>query len=142
MATAAVVGAPMGDILAFLLARRLHPWLARPGRRGAVLARAQALVARRGASGVFLSRWLITPLGPASNYVAGAAGLSLPRFMAASVPGKAIWVAVHFTFGHRGGVAAFAEPKRRHRRRWPWLRRLVSVFGRCSSGGNSAAVPY
>ena len=103
MAAAAVVGASMGDLVAFLLARRLQPWLARPGRRGAVLARAQALVARRGASAVFLSRWLITPLGPASNYVAGAAGLSLPRFMAASVPGEAIWVGIHLALGHLAG---------------------------------------
>ncbi len=98
----AVLGASAGDAAAFLLARRMRPWLMR-GRRGAILARAQALIARRGARAVFLSRWLVTPLGPATNYVAGAAGVSLARFMAASVPGEAIWAALHLGAGHLAG---------------------------------------
>lgn len=98
----AVLGASAGDAAAFLLARRLRPWLMR-GRRGAILARAQALIARRGAGAVFLSRWLVTPLGPATNYVAGAAGLSLARFMAASIPGEMLWAALHLGAGHLAG---------------------------------------
>ena len=103
MAAAAVVGASLGDLAAFRLARRLQPWLDRPGRRAALMARARDLVARHGAWAVFLSRWLVTPLGPASNYVAGAAGLSPVRFMAATVPGEAIWAAVHLALGHLAG---------------------------------------
>ncbi|CAM3266682.1 DedA family protein [Paracoccus nototheniae] len=99
----AVTGASLGDLTAFLLARRLQPWLARRGRLAVVLGRAQALIARRGVMAVFLSRWLVTPLGPATNYVAGAAGLSLPRFLAASVPGEMLWAALHLGAGHLAG---------------------------------------
>ncbi|WP_265500437.1 hypothetical protein [Paracoccus beibuensis] len=66
--------------MAFLLARRLQPRLASGCGAGT---RAGA---GRAARAVFPSRWLVTPLGPSSNYVACAASLSLPRFMAASIP--------------------------------------------------------
>ena len=68
VAAGAIIGASLGDLSAFLLARRLQPLLSRHAR---LLERAQRLVARRGMLAVFLSRWLVTPLGPATNYVAG-----------------------------------------------------------------------
>lgn len=99
----AVAGALAGDLAAFALARHLQPWLARRGRLARLMGRAQALIARRGAVAVFLSRWLVTPLGPATNYVAGAAGLSLRRFLAASVPGEMLWAGLHLGAGHLAG---------------------------------------
>lgn len=103
MALAAVLGASLGDLAAFLLARRMQGFLNRPGARAALMGRARALIARHGVLAVFLSRWLVTPVGPATNYVAGAAGLPLGRFMAASVPGEALWVALHLGAGHLAG---------------------------------------
>ncbi|OJH45989.1 hypothetical protein IE00_01840 [Paracoccus sp. SM22M-07] len=100
IAAGAIIGASLGDLSAFLLARRLQPLLSRHAR---LLERAQRLVARRGMLAVFLSRWLVTPLGPATNYVAGAAGLTLPRFMAASIPGEVIWATLHLATGHLAG---------------------------------------
>ena len=100
IAAGAIIGASLGDLTAFLLARRLQPLLSRHAR---LLERAQRLVARRGMVAVFLSRWLITPLGPPTNYVAGAAGLTLPRFLIASIPGEAIWAALHLGAGHLAG---------------------------------------
>ncbi|WP_378945768.1 DedA family protein [Paracoccus sp. R86501] len=100
LAIGAVIGASLGDLTAFLLARWLQPLLSR---HAALLGRAQRLVARRGMVAVFLSRWLVTPLGPATNYVAGAAGLTLPRFLIASIPGEVIWAALHLGAGHLAG---------------------------------------
>ena len=97
----AILGATAGDLAAFALARRIGPWLNRPGRRRAALfAKARDLVARRGTLAVFLSRWLVTPLGPATNYVAGAAGLPLRRFALASLAGECLWAAIHLLAGH------------------------------------------
>lgn len=97
----AVVGATGGDLAAFGLAHRLEPWLNRPGsRRAALFGRARALIARRGVLAVFLSRWLISPLGPATNYVAGATGMAAGRFAAASLAGECLWAVLHLTLGH------------------------------------------
>lgn len=98
---AAALGATLGDLSAFSLARRLGPWLHRPASRFApLMARAERFLARRGMMAVFLSRWLITPLGPPVNYVAGAAGLGLPRFLLASVAGEILWATLHLGIGH------------------------------------------
>lgn len=101
---AAAVGATLGDLAAFLLARRVGPWLDRPGSHtAAALRHARGFVEKRGAMAVFLSRWLVTPLGPATNYVAGAAGLPLPRFLAASAAGEVVWAVLHLLAGHLFG---------------------------------------
>lgn len=98
---AAALGGTLGDLAAFSLARRVGPWLNRPGSRAATaLIRARRFLDRRGMMAVFLSRWLITPLGPPTNYVAGAAGLPLPRFLAASAAGEVVWAVLHLLAGH------------------------------------------
>lgn len=101
MILGATLGATAGDIAAFLLARRIGPWLARPGTRRAVLmGRARDFIARRGVLAVFLSRWLVTPIAPATNYVAGAAGLPLSLFILASAGGELIWAVLHLIAAH------------------------------------------
>ena len=101
---AAFAGASVGDVAAFSLARRLGPWLNRAGtKRAQLMERAQDFIARRGLLAVFLSRWLITPLGPAINYVAGAAGMALPRFAIASFAGELLWAVIHLGIGHLVG---------------------------------------
>ena len=97
---AATVGAICGDVAAFFIARRMKPWLERTGtRRAKVMARTREHVSRYGLLAVFLGRWLITPIGPASNYVTGAAGMPLSRFLIATVPGEALWAGLQLTIG-------------------------------------------
>lgn len=97
----AVLGATAGDLTAFSLARRMAPWLNRPGsRRAALFGKARDLISRRGVMAVFLSRWLVTPLGPATNYVAGATGMARGRFAGASLAGECLWAAIHLGLGH------------------------------------------
>ncbi len=104
MILAATLGATAGDVTAFCLVRRAGPWLTRPGtRRAALMARARDFIDRRGLLAVFLSRWLITPIGPATNYVAGAAGLPIHRFAAVSAAGELIWATLHLTLAHAAG---------------------------------------
>lgn len=98
---AAAGGAICGDVTAYFIARRLKPWLDRPGtRRAKVMDKASGFVKRHGLMALFLGRWLITPIGPAANYVTGAAGLPLSSFLIASVPGEALWAAIQLTIGH------------------------------------------
>lgn len=104
IALAAAVGGTLGDVAAYLLARRVEPVLNRAGTgRAELLARARGFLDRRGMTAIFLSRWLISPLGPPMNYVAGAAHLSLPRFAVASLAGELVWSTLHVSIGHLFG---------------------------------------
>ena len=69
-------------------------------KRAATLAKARALVARRGAIGVFFSTWLVAPLGPYVNFIAGATGLGWGRFTLWDAAGEAIWVLAYIGLGY------------------------------------------
>ena len=74
---------------------------------------AATLIARRGAWAVFLSRWLVSPLGPYVNVIAGALGVAWVKFTAASVLGELIWVGGYVGLGlafssQIGDIAALA----------------------------------
>lgn len=95
------LGAAAGDLTAFSLAHRLGPRLeAMGGKRKALFDRARQFIAHRGPPAIFLARWVITPLGPASNYVAGATGMKTSRFLLASLPGEFLWVLTTLGAGH------------------------------------------
>lgn len=99
-AGAALAGAVAGDQLGFFAGRRGGAGLvARLGARAAPLGRAVDLLARRGGVAVFLSRWLVSALGPYVNLAAGAAGQSWARFTAWGLAGEAVWVALYVGVG-------------------------------------------
>jgi membrane-associated protein len=50
-------------------------------------------------AGIFLSRWLITPLSPFINITCGVTGYSWPRFMLYVVAGEALWVLLYVLLG-------------------------------------------
>ena len=66
---------------------------------GGRLAQARALAERWGALGIFLSRWLIGPLGPWVNLSSGLASYSWARFLFWDVVGEALWVGLYVTAG-------------------------------------------
>ncbi len=101
---AAYAGAVLGDQTGYMLARwggaPLLAHLARAPARRAALDRARALVERRGAVGVFFSTWLLAPLGPWVNFVAGATGFSWARFALWDILGEVIWVTTYVGLGY------------------------------------------
>ena len=54
---------------------------------------------RRGPSSVFLSRWLLTPLGPVVNLIAGAAKYRWRRFFFYDLVGEVLWVVLYVLLG-------------------------------------------
>ncbi|UYV35881.1 VTT domain-containing protein [Rhodobacteraceae bacterium D3-12] len=100
---AALTGAILGDQLGFHLGtvgqERLAQLIETYPRRAAILARARNLLRKRGATGVFLSRWLFSPLGPYVNFSAGAAGVGWARFTLWAVFGEIIWVSIYSGLG-------------------------------------------
>jgi membrane protein DedA with SNARE-associated domain len=99
----ALGGAVLGDQVGYLLGRVGGRWLIgrlsrRPG-AAAWLARAEARMDARAGRTIFLSRWLVSALGPYVNLAAGAARVGWGRFTLAAVLGEAVWVALYVGLG-------------------------------------------
>lgn len=100
-AAVALAGAVLGDQAGFALGRHFAHLLNRArGKTAQTIARAREFTLRHGVSGVFLSRWLFSPLGPYVNYIAGGSGMGWARFSLASLAGEATWVAIYVGAGY------------------------------------------
>ena len=113
VAAAAFLGAVIGDHVGFIAGRFGAATLLRQGSgaRGAVLQKALADLRVRGGVLVFLSRWLMSPLGPYVNLAAGASGMRWRRFATADLAGEAVWVGLYVGLGmaFAGSIAALSE---------------------------------
>ncbi|HDZ74840.1 MAG TPA: DedA family protein [Aurantimonas coralicida] len=113
--TAALAGSLLGDQTGYHLGRiggeALTARLEREPHRALVFARARRIVDRWGGVGVFFSTWLVSPLGPYVNLLAGATRMSWMRFMLWDSLGEAIWVAVYLGLGYAfsGRIAQLAS---------------------------------
>ena len=100
---AGVAGATLGDQAGYALGRfggqrvvdRLPGGLASPSR----MAQAERFMGRWGAASVFLSRWLVGPLGPWVNLSSGLGGYRWPRFLLWDVLGELVWVLLYVNLG-------------------------------------------
>lgn len=98
----ACAGSVIGDQIGYALGRwggrrvasRLGRWFGE-GR----LKSAEEWLSRRGGWGIFLSRWLLTPLGPFVNITSGLSGYPWPRFLVYDLLGEALWVALYVLLG-------------------------------------------
>jgi membrane protein DedA with SNARE-associated domain len=107
MALWAICGAVAGDQVGYALGRvagpgledRLagHPSLARN------FDRARQITVRWGGTGVFFTRWLLSPVGPAVNLAAGVAAYPWTRFAPLSIAGEALWVWLFMSLGAAAG---------------------------------------
>jgi membrane protein DedA with SNARE-associated domain len=96
-------GAVLGDQTGYTMARvarqRIDGILGRKAKAAQMMASARDKLVRRGGVTVFLTRWLMSPLGPYVNLTAGAAGFSWLRFSVASAAGELVWVLVYAGLG-------------------------------------------
>ena len=112
---AAAAGGIAGDQSGYWAGRGLGtPALARLRRdpaRDRMLARADALMQRRGIMAIFLSRWLVSPLGPWVNLIAGSTSYAWVRFTLAGVAGEAVWAGLYVGagYGFGGNVEAASD---------------------------------
>ncbi|MEX0955801.1 MAG: DedA family protein [Rhizobiaceae bacterium] len=110
-----ICGAVLGDQLGFAVGRfggqRLRDYVSDRPKLSERLAKAEAYSARWGAPGVFLTRWLFSPLGPMVNLVSGLAGLRWPVFLFWDVAGEAIWVGGYLAIGYAfsSSISAIAD---------------------------------
>ncbi len=66
---------------------------------------------RRGALGIFFTRWLFAPVGPWANFAAGATAFHYPRFTLWAIAGEVVWVSLYVLMGYSfaGNIEAASE---------------------------------
>ena len=103
LVAAGVVGAMTGDHAGYLAGRLAAPAVMRRASRtprlAAGFAKADRFMDRWGTAGVFFTRWLVSPIGPAVNLAAGVSAHPLWRFTLADLAGEIIWVAGYVALG-------------------------------------------
>jgi membrane-associated protein len=100
---ASVAGAVIGDHVGYSLGRfggrALVTRISRRMKTEQLLAKAESTMAKWGDVTVFLSRWLLTALGPYINLTSGLTRHSLPRFAMWDVLGEVLWVLAYVQLG-------------------------------------------
>jgi len=88
--------AVIGDNVGFLLGRYASSLLAGHAKATEKVGR---YLEERGAWAIFLSRWMVAPLGPAINLAAGASSVSWRRFLVPELAGEIVWVGLYVSLG-------------------------------------------
>ena len=113
--TVSIVAAVLGDHIGYGLSRwRGRRFIIRISRRiggEERIKQAEALTKRWSGAGIFLSRWLVTPLGPWVNVTSGIAAYPWRRFLVWDVLGEVLWVVLYVILGYifSDRVQAIAE---------------------------------
>ena len=112
---AALAGALLGDQIGYAAGRQggapLVARLSARPQRAALVARARAMMLRRGFAAIFLTRWLFSPVGPWANLAAGASGFGWRAFTLGSLAGETVWVTLYTGagYGFAGNLEAASE---------------------------------
>ncbi len=97
----ATAGAVAGDNLGYAIGYWGGRPLAAKLGSGDKIGRAEAFSRKWGGPGIFLSRWLVGPLGPWINLTSGLTAYSWPRFLALDVVGELLWVLIYISLGKK-----------------------------------------
>lgn len=97
------VGAVIGDQLGYGIGRiggdHLRKWLKKSQARTKIMGKAEGFMHQWGGMGVYLSRWLFSPLGPYVNFAAGLTSMRWLRFTLWDALGEASWVGIYVGLG-------------------------------------------
>ena len=97
---AALAGSIVGDSGSYLVGRAGATLIPLRLRQSSTWTRATALFTRWGILGVYLTRFLLTPIALPVNLIAGSTRYPWSRFLVAVVAGEATWVAVYAGAGY------------------------------------------
>ncbi len=105
-----LAGSILGESALYALGRLAGEPLRRraKGRLAAAWGAAQARFQRSAAGTVWLTRFLLTPLGVPTNLVAGASGYAFGHFLCAALAGDLVWIVACGGLGYACGSVATA----------------------------------
>lgn len=112
---AALAGAVIGDQLGYVFGKAAKAPAARIAmrtpKRAQLFHNAEIFLLKRGHWAIFFSRWLISPLGPYINLLAGSLGMPWLWFLIWDILGELVWVAIYTGLGYAfsGYVQSIAE---------------------------------
>lgn len=110
----ALAGAVLGDQIGYQIGlhagNAVEEQLSRKPTRAKQIARAKDFIHRFGGVGVFLTRWLLAPIGPITNIICGASDMRWIRFTIWDFAGEVLWVAIYLGVGYafRGNLEEMA----------------------------------
>ncbi len=109
--TGAVAGDQLGYRIGWVGGNGLLTRLSTNPKSGALIGRAVDQMNRRGALGIFLTRWLFAPVGPWANFAAGATAFNYIRFTLWAIAGEVVWVGLYVLLGYgfAGNIEAASE---------------------------------
>jgi membrane protein DedA with SNARE-associated domain len=109
--SAAIVGDQIGYVIGRWGGSRIETRLQRTKSGADKFVRARAFAERWGGTGIFLSRWLVTPLGPWLNLTSGMTDYPWRRFFVWDALGETLWVVLYVLLGKffSGSVQALVE---------------------------------
>ncbi len=100
----ALAGAVSGDQIGFFIGHwgghSVEGRLRRKPSRAAKVDKVKTFMLKYGGPGVFVTRWLLSPLGPTSNFLYGASDMRWARFTFWGVLGEMIWVLIYASIGY------------------------------------------
>lgn len=101
---AAYAGAVSGDNMGYFLARkfgtRITSWLDANPKRAMLRDSAKSYMDRKGPISIFLSCWLVAPLGPYVNLVSGITRFNWLKFALWGAMGEVFWVGIYIGLGY------------------------------------------
>lgn len=115
--TFALVGVVIGDSISYGIGRLARRPILRHYGQLSAWRSAEANLNRRGATAIYLSRWLVTALAVPTNLVAGSAGYPYPRFLGIAIVGETTWLLLYGGLGY-----AFSD-------QWEAISELLRNFG-------------
>jgi len=107
---AAITGDQIGYFIGYFGGNAVENRLAKKPSRARRIDQSKTLMRRWGGIGVFLSRWLVAPIGPLINILTGASEMRWLRFSLWDLAGEIIWVSIYIGLGYgfRGNIEALA----------------------------------
>jgi membrane protein DedA with SNARE-associated domain len=110
----ALAGAVLGDQIGYQIGLRagnaVEERFSRKPSRAKQIVWAKDFIDRFGGVGVFLTRWLLAPIGPITNIICGASDMRWLRFTIWDFLGEVMWVAIYIGAGYifRGNLEEIA----------------------------------
>ena len=96
----ALIGDQIGYWIGKVIGDPLEARLSRKPKREKQVLGAKALLRRWGGVGVYFSRWLVAPLGPVINLLAGMSDMRWWRFSLFDLLGETTWVGLYVGMGY------------------------------------------
>lgn len=100
----AVGGGTVGNIASYYMGQYGLKGIVTRLKRGKSWRKAEKTFKEKGALGIFLTRWLLTPLALPTNLIAGGEKFPLPKFIAACALGTALYTLIYGGIGYAVGV--------------------------------------